>query len=125
MVSMGFKQLVAEANAAIQTISVEDAKKLHGGDAVFVDVRDDGEWAKGRIAGAVHASRGLLEFIADPEGPYHDPVFASGGRLVLYCATGGRSALAAKTLQDMGLANVCHVAGGFNAWAEAGGPTEA
>ena len=124
MVNKGCMQMVGEANAAIETISVDDAKTLHGGDVVFVDVRDDGEWGKGRIAGALHASRGMLEFIADPEGPYHDPAFASGKKLVLYCASGGRSALAAKTLADMGIGNVCHVAGGFNAWSEAGGPVE-
>ncbi len=89
MVSRGFKAMVGEANAAIETITVDDAKALHGGDAVFVDVREDGEWDKDRVAGALHASRGLLEFIADPEGPYHDPAFASGKKLVLYCASGG------------------------------------
>ncbi len=125
MVSKGFKALVAEANTVIETISVEDALALHGSDdVIFVDVREGGEWAKGHVAGSAHAARGFLEFIVDPEGPMHIPVLASGKKLVLYCASGGRSALAAKTLQDMGLANVCHVAGGFNAWAEAGGPTE-
>ncbi len=125
MVSKGFKQMVAEANAAIETISVEDAMALHGSDdVIFFDVREGGEWAKGRVAGSAHAPRGFLEFIVDPEGPMHIPALASDKKLVLYCASGGRSALAAKTLQDMGLANVCHVAGGFNAWAEAGGPTE-
>lgn len=124
MVSRGFKAMVGEANAAIETISVDDAKALHGGDAVFVDVREAGEWDKGRVAGALHASRGLLEFIADPEGPYHNPAFAAGKKLVLYCASGGRSALAAKTLVDMGIGNVCHVAGGFRAWSEAGGAVE-
>ncbi len=116
MVSRGFKAMVGEANAAIETITVDDAKALHGGDAVFVDVREDGEWGKGRVAGALHASRGLLEFIADPEGPYHDPAFASGKKLVLYCASGGRSALAAKTLLDMGFADVASLAGGYAAW---------
>lgn len=125
MVGKGFKAMVAEANAAIETISVEDAMALHGSDdVIFVDVREGGEWARGRVAGSAHAPRGFLEFIVDPEGPMHNPTLASGKRLVLYCASGGRSALATKTLQDMGIANVCHVAGGFAAWAETGGPTE-
>lgn len=125
MVSKGFKQLVADANAVIETISVEDAKALHGGDdVIFVDVREGGEWERGRVAGSAHAPRGFLEFVVDPAGPMHIPALASGKRLVLYCGSGGRSALACKTLHDMGLANVCHVAGGFTAWTEAGGPTE-
>jgi rhodanese-related sulfurtransferase len=70
------------------------------------------------------APRGRLEFYADPESPYHQPVFASGKTLLLYCASAGRSALAAKTLHEMGLANVAHVGGGFKAWMAAGGPIE-
>jgi rhodanese-related sulfurtransferase len=125
MLKKGFKQLLAEANAVIETVSIIDARRLHEqGDAVFVDIRDGGERAQGRIPGSVHAPRGFLEFIADPEGPMHNPAFASGKRLVLYCASGGRSALAAKTLHDMGVANVSHMAGGFGAWAQSGGPVE-
>lgn len=119
----GFKQMLAEANAVIDTIPVQHALGLvHDSSVQFVDIRDQTERAaNGSIPGAVHAPRGLLEFIADPESPLHKPELASGKRLVLFCASGGRSALAAKTLKDMGLANVSHVAGGFTAWKTAGG----
>ncbi len=118
--------MVAEANAAVDTLSVEDAKMLVGRDDVqFVDVRDGAELAsQGQIPGAVHASRGLLEFYADPSAAYHKPELGSGKRLVLYCASGGRSALAAKTLKDMGIGNVANLIGGFTAWSQAGGPIE-
>jgi rhodanese-related sulfurtransferase len=118
--------LVAEANAKVDTLSVEDAKALVGRNNVqFVDVRDAQELAtQGKIPGAVHASRGLLEFYADPQSPYHKPELGSGKRLVLYCASGGRSALAAKTLKDMGVEHVANMIGGFNAWTQAGGDIE-
>ena len=124
--SKGFKDYLAEANAAIETCSVQDALRLHGRDDwVFVDVRDGAELAKeGRVAGAVHASRGLLEFRIDPASPMHDPVFASGRNVVFYCGTGGRSALAAHRAMEMGLGKVVSMAGGFAAWKEAGGPVE-
>lgn len=125
MLTTGFKKLLAEANAAIDTVQLADARKLHeGGEAIFVDVREGGEWQQGHLPGAVHAPRGFLEFIADPESPMHKAELASGKRLVLYCASGGRSALAAKTLKDMGVKNVSHMAGGFGAWNQAGGPVE-
>ena len=79
--------------------------------------------SSGGLPGSVHVPRGLLEFIADPESPMHKSELSSGRQLVLYCASGGRSALAAKTLQDMGLSNICHIAGGFTAWVDIGGPT--
>ncbi|MEM9601486.1 MAG: rhodanese-like domain-containing protein [Pseudomonadota bacterium] len=120
-------ELVREANAEIETLSVADARALLGQDGVrFVDIRDIRELQKlGKITGAVHAPRGMLEFWVDPESPYHREVFASGDKLILYCASAWRSALATKTLQDMGLDNVCHLEGGFTAWTEAGGDTEA
>lgn len=126
MVDRGFKQLLAEANAVIETISVSDALALTDDPTVvFVDVRETVELQQsGKVTGAIHAPRGLLEFQADPESPAHAPAFSSGKRLVLYCGSGGRSALAAKTLGDMGIGDVCHVAGGYAAWNEAGGPTE-
>ena len=125
MLTKGFRQLLDEANAVIETISAADAKELHEqGEVIFVDVREGQERANGFVAGSIHASRGFLEFIIDPEGPMHNAAFASGKRLVLYCGSGGRSALAAKTLHDLGLTNVCHVAGGFAAWNEAGGPVD-
>lgn len=126
MVERGFRQLLAEANAAIETISVDDALALVGDPGVtFVDVRETVEVQQtGIVPGAVHAPRGFLEFHADPESPAHNPALGSGNRLVLYCGSGGRSALAAKTLHDMGIAGVCHVAGGFAAWQQAGAPIE-
>ena len=118
--------MVAEANAAVGTLEVEEAKQLVGrDDVVFVDVREGGELAtQGKIPGAVHTPRGLLEFYADPSAPYHKPELGSGKRLVVYCASGGRSALAAKTLKDMGIANVANMLGGFTAWQQAGGKIE-
>lgn len=118
------QQLVDEAMAEVATLSVADAAALLGRDDVqFVDVRDVRELEReGVVPGAFHAPRGMLEFWADPDSPYHKPVFATGKRLVLFCAAGWRSALAAKTLQDMGLDDVAHVDGGFGAWKAAGAP---
>jgi len=122
----GFRELLAEANAVIETVSVQDAMQVHGEeDVVFVDIREQVEVERtGTIPGAVLAPRGFLEFLADPQSPMHKPELSRGQRIVLFCASGGRSTLAAKTLHDMGIANVCHMAGGFSAWTQAGGPTE-
>ena len=126
MVKKGFKDMLAEANATVDVVSVHDAVGLHSeGDVVFVDVREGEERVRGTIPGSIHAPRGFLEFIADPDGPMHNPAFASGKRLVIFCGTGGRSALAAKTLSDMGLNNAVNMAGGFQAWVQAGGEVEA
>ena len=126
MSGTGFKQMLTEANAVIETVSVADAMYLlEEDDVYFVDVRETVERQQtGTIAGAIHAPRGFLEFIADPEGPMHMPEFSSGKRLILFCASGGRSTLAAKTLHDMDIKEVAHVAGGFAAWREADGPVE-
>ena len=123
MVTRGFRQMLAEANAVIETISVHDAQALVGdADVVFVDVRETVErQASGGIKDSVHAPRGFLEFIADPEGPMHDPALSPDKRLVVYCGSGGRSLLAAKTLHDMGFPRVCSLGGGFSAWMNAGG----
>ena len=118
-------QLIGEALAEVASISVDEALALvDGEDAVFVDVRERAEHDAGAIAGAVAAPRGFLEFIADPTSPMHNAALSSGKRLVIYCASGGRSALAAKTLQDMGYSGVANLTGGFQAWTEVGGPTE-
>ena len=118
-------QLIGDARAEVASISVDEALALvDGGDAVFVDVRERAEHDAGAIAGAVAAPRGFLEFIADPTTPMHNAALSSGKRLVIYCASGGRSALAAKTLQDMGYTEVANLTGGFQAWTGAGGPTE-
>lgn len=125
-VQKGFKQLVAEANAAVETLSVAEAlEQINRDDIVFIDIRDLPELQRdGKIPGAVHASRGMLEFHVDPESPYHKDIFASGKKILLYCASGGRSALAAQQLQVMGLAAVAHMSGGLKAWKEADGPIE-
>ena len=122
---MGFKAMLGEANAEIDTVSVEQAREYVGDENIlFVDVRETQEVeSSGGLPGSVHVPRGLLEFIADPESPMHKSELSSGRQLVLYCASGGRSAFAAKTLQDMGLSDVCHIAGGFTAWVDIGGPT--
>lgn len=119
-------RLVEEANAEIVTVSVSSAQAMLGQNGIqFVDIRDVRELQKhGMIPGAMHAPRGMLEFWVDPECPYHREVFASGDKLILYCASAWRSALATKAVQDMGLENVCQLEGGFNAWIEAGGVTE-
>ena len=122
----GYKQLVAQANAVVETITVAEAmQQMDNADVAFIDIRDLPELERdGKIPGAVHASRGMLEFVADPESPYHQDVFASGKKLLLYCASGGRSALAAQRLQEMGIDSVAHVGGGLKAWKEADGPVE-
>ncbi|MBM3952250.1 MAG: rhodanese-like domain-containing protein [Rhodospirillales bacterium] len=119
----GYKALVDEANARIRTRSTEEAIGLFGKpDVVFVDLRDVRELDRdGMIPGAFHAPRGMLEFWVDPESPYHKDIFSSGKEFVFYCATAWRSALATAAVQDMGLAPVSHLEGGFKAWKEKGG----
>ncbi len=118
--------LVAEADAQVEKLEIDEALALHGrDDVVFVDLRDIRELAKtGRIAGARHVPRGMLEFWIDPESPYHKPFFGEDNIFVFYCAGAWRSALAAKTADDMGLAAVAHLGGGIQAWIDAGGPID-
>ena len=118
--------MVAEAKQRVENLSVEQAAtELERGDALLVDLREPGELAQnGAIPGAVHAPRGMLEFYADPTSSYHRPGFEPDRRVILHCASGGRSALAADTLQQMGYTNVAHLDGGFNAWKGAGKPVE-
>jgi rhodanese-related sulfurtransferase len=122
----GVMEMVAEASAEIETLTVDEARALLGrSDVTFIDLRDPRElWREGGIPGAVNVTRGMLEFWIDPASPYHKPLFASGNRFVFFCGGGWRSALAAKAAQDMGLTPVCHVEGGFGAWKKAGGPVE-
>lgn len=122
----GYRQLLDEANAEIEGISPEEAAPLlNDEDSLLIDLRDPRELDReGRIPGAKHVTRGMLEFWIDPESPYHKPFFASGKTFVFFCASGWRSALAAKTAQDMGLSPVKHIVGGFTAWKNAGLPTE-
>ena len=120
------RDLVAEANARVKTVTVQEALlQLKDADTVFVDLRDSSELQRdGKIPGAVHVNRGMLEFTLDPTLPYHNPVFSSGKKILFYCASGGRSALAADTAQNMGLSNVSHLAGGFKNWKETNSPVE-
>lgn len=115
--------MVEEATAGIESVPVDEALALVGDPSVqFVDIRDVRELDReGMIPGACHAPRGMLEFWVDPESPYHREVFASGRTFILYCAAAARSALATKTLQDMGFGPVAQLAGGFAAWKAAGG----
>jgi rhodanese-related sulfurtransferase len=119
--------LVAAAEREIETLSADAAIVLHGrDDVVFVDLRDIRELDReGRVPGAFHCPRGMLEFWIDPESKYHKAVFAQEKRFVFFCAAGQRSALATATAQRMGLAPVAHIAGGFGAWKGSGGPVEA
>jgi len=118
-------EMVAEAKARIENLGVDEVDKERTGGALLVDIRDAEELAtSGRIPGSVHVPRGMLEFRADPSSPYHQDGFDPDRRIVLHCASGGRSALAAATLQDMGYPDVAHFDGGFKAWAEAGRPVE-
>ena len=122
----GYKALVAEANAMIETLSVADAQALLGqDDVVLVDLRDPRELEReGKMPGAFHCPRGMLEFWIDPESPYHKPVFAQDKKFVFFCGGGWRSALAAKVAHEMGLKPVAHIDGGFAAWKKAGAPIE-
>lgn len=118
--SVSVKQLMAAANDAVPKISVEEARKLMAKGALVVDVRDGTEVAKsGKLKGAIHVSRGMIEFRADAETPYHDPQFRKDRPVILYCASGGRSALAGKVLKDMGYTKVRNL-GGFKDAADAG-----
>ena len=126
MITKGIKELCAEAEAVVETWTVDEARShLEDEDVVFVDIRDIRElWREGAIPGAVHAPRGMLEFWVDPESPYARDMFQSGKRFMFFCAGGLRSALAAKSVQEMGLSPVCHMAGGYSAWKKIDYPTE-
>jgi rhodanese-related sulfurtransferase len=119
------KAMLEAANAAVPKVTPAQAQDMIGkGGALVVDVRDGAEVAaSGKVAGAVHVSRGLLEFKADPELPSHDKNFAKDKPVILYCGSGGRAALAGKLLKDLGYEHVYNL-GGFKDWAEAGGAVE-
>jgi len=123
--STSVKQMLETANAAVPRVTPAQAQEMIAkGNTLVVDVRDATEVEKsGKVAGAVLVSRGMLEFRADPESPYHDKNFAKEKTLVVYCASGGRSALSGKTLKDMGYEQVYNL-GAFKDWAESGGPVE-
>ena len=118
------KEMAEEAEREIETLNVEQARELLQQDGVtLIDLRDPREiWRDGGVPDAINVTRGMLEFWIDPASPYHKEFFASGNKFVFFCAGGVRSALAAKTAQDMGLTPVCHIAGGFTAWKKSGAP---
>jgi rhodanese-related sulfurtransferase len=119
------KQMLEAANAAVPRITPAQAREMIAKDnTLVVDVRDAPEVAvSGKVAGAVHVSRGMLEFRADPESPYHDKNFAKDKTVILYCASGGRSALSGKALKDLGYERVYNL-GAFKDWADSGGTVE-
>lgn len=119
-------QLVAEARASIENLTTQQmAREIAGGDVLVVDIREPEERrTNGAIAGSVSAPRGMLEFHADPTSAYHKEGFDPDRRVILHCASGGRSALAVKTLQELGYSNIAHLDKGFNAWKEQGMPVE-
>lgn len=125
-ITKSVKDMVAEANAEIKTISIEEAQALVGSDDhVIVDLRDIRELKRtGKIPGAFSCPRGMLEFWIDPASPYHKEVFNQDKTYVFYCASAWRSALSGKVAQDMGLKPVCHIEGGFSAWEKAGAEIE-
>src|SRR5262249_26788348 len=125
-ITLGSEALVAKAMGEIETIPAEEAIALLGrNDVVFVDIRDIRELKRdGRIPGAFHCPRGMLEFWIDPQSVYHKPVFADEKKFIFFCAGAKRSALATQTAQQMGLKPVAHLAGGFGAWEKAGGPVD-
>jgi len=121
----GLKQMMEAANAVVPKITPSEARQMIArGNTLMVDVRDGSEVEKsGKAAGAVHVSRGMLEFRADPESPAHDKNFTRDKTIILYCGSGGRAALAGKLLKDMGYGDVYN-AGSFKEWAESGGAVE-
>ena len=126
-ITLHVEDMVAAAEREIETLPVSEAIRLHGGGGgvTFVDLRDIRELDReGRVPGAFHCPRGMLEFWLDPASKYHKPAFAADGKFVFFCAAGSRSALAAQTAQRMGLKPVAHIAGGFGAWRSAGGPVD-
>ncbi|WP_435333525.1 rhodanese-like domain-containing protein [Haloarchaeobius sp. TZWWS8] len=120
----GYRELVAEAEAVVPVISVEEALERYGSpDTVFVDVRDENErWRDGEIPGALHASRGMLEFHIDPESPYFVPGFGADAEFVFVSGVGSRSLLAAQRAAEMGVGSVASLEGGFREWRVRGGP---
>jgi rhodanese-related sulfurtransferase len=116
-------QLVQDAKSRIENLSPDQVQaEMASGNVTLVDIRDAPELSNGTIAGAVHASRGMLEFYADPGCPYHKAELNPDHRVILHCASGGRSALAVLALRELGYTNVAHLDGGFKAWREAGKP---
>lgn len=125
-ITTSVKSLVEDAEKEIENLSVDEARSLHGrDDTVFIDIRDIRELQRdGKMPGAFHCPRGMLEFWLDPQSSYHKPVFAQDKKYVFFCAGGLRSALAAQTAARMGLKPVAHIRGGFGAWKKSGAPVQ-
>ena len=125
-ITTGFRALVDQAMTEVKTYSVADVQaRLADPKVQIVDIRDVRELSAGTVVGSFHAPRGMLEFWVDPESPYFKPLFADEAKeFILFCGAGWRSALAAKTLQDMGMTNVAHIDGGYAEWLKQGAPTE-
>lgn len=125
-ITLSARQMVESARQAITELTAEEAiAKAADPNVVLVDIRDPRELARdGKVPGAFHAPRGMLEFWIDPASPYHKPIFAEDKQFVFFCAGGMRSVLATKVAQDMGLQPVAHIVGGFGAWKQAGGAVE-
>lgn len=119
-------QIVAEARLTAEHLTPEQvAAEIATGNVALVDLREPGEWAEnGAIAGSLPAPRGMLEFYADPASPYHRPELDPSRRTILYCASGGRSALAVQSLRQLGYRDIAHLDGGFKAWIAAGRPVK-
>lgn len=126
MAQKSASDMVKSAKQEIENLSPQQAQvEIAKGDVTLIDIREPAELNQnGKIAGSINAPRGMLEFYADPSLPYHKPEFNKEKRLILYCASSGRSALAVKTLKEMGYTNVAHIDGGLNAWKAAGLPVE-
>ena len=125
-ITVTHKDLIEAALSEVNTLSISDAEALlESDDAVFVDIRDPRELSReGKIPGAIHAPRGMLEFWVDPSSPYYREVFGEEKQFVFYCQSGWRSALATKAVQDMGMDNVSHIGEGFRGWKDSGAVTE-
>ena len=125
-ITKGYRQLVDEAMAQVKTYTVEQVRtRMNDPGVQIVDIRDPRELGDGTVLDAVHAPRGMLEFWVDPASPYHKALYADESKeFILFCGAGWRSALAAKTLQDMGMTNVAHMEGGYADWVKSGAPTE-
>lgn len=125
-ITKGYKQLLDEANAQVRSVTPEEAQALAAsGEGLIIDLRDPRELEReGRIPGTKHCPRGMLEFWIDPESPYHKPYFAENKTFIFQCASGWRSALAARTAKEMGLGTVLNLTGGFTAWKKSGLPVE-
>jgi rhodanese-related sulfurtransferase len=125
-IKVGYLELVRRAEAEIKAITAQAAlAAANHEETIFIDLRDIRELQReGKIPGAKHVPRGMLEFWIDPQSPYHKPLFTEPKRFIFYCNLGWRSALATQVAQQMGLENICHIAGGFEAWKRAGGAIE-